>query len=82
MNGLQVKIKGGVILAIPDFSSLADLNRLIQKHHVPADGVYKEEADHYAILLTFIPGPTYRGILPKAADVLTFMQGHNWRESR
>lgn len=69
-------------MARPDFSSIADLNRIIQKYPFPADGVYKEERDYYAILLTFIPGPTYRGVLPKTAGVLTFMQSHNWRESR
>ncbi len=68
-------------MATPDFTSLADLDRLIQKHPFPADGVYKEETNHYAILLTFIPGPTYRGTLPKTPDVLTFIQGHNWRKS-
>jgi hypothetical protein len=64
----------------PDFSSLADLKRVIQKYAVPADGVYREKAGLYAVMLTFIPGPTYRGVLPKNQEVLDFMRGHNWRK--
>lgn len=30
-------------------------------------------------MLTFIPGPTCRGMLPKAPEVAAWMAGHKWR---
>lgn len=64
----------------PDFSSLSDLQTFVAKHRFPADGVYQDEGDHWAVMITFIPGPTYHGVLPKTPEALAWMTNHNWRK--
>lgn len=62
------------------FESLSDLDALVARHRLPADGIYRDLGNHWGVMLTFIPGPTYRGVLPKTPEVAAWMAGHNWRE--
>ena len=64
-----------------DFKSLHDLERLIKRYPLPADGVFQDTGSFYSVLITFIPGPSFRGTLPKNLDVDQFIQDHNWRRA-
>ena len=64
-----------------DFNSLNDVKDMINKHPFPADGIFQDNGNFYSVLITFIPGPSFRGMLPKTEEVERFIQSHNWRKA-